>query len=461
LPILKHEFDQHPGIRVPISVRRSKAKHGTERRISLTCLMIALHYWLLHNSRTNQGGYCVLAQTAKSQQIKSGIEESEVGIRPSLKCLLLAFLRLGASAFGGPSMVAYIGKMAVEKKRWMSRHSFMEGVALCQLIPGATAMQTSAYVGLKTHGVMGAAASFIGFGFPAFLLMMALSVAYAHMHNLPVVVSVFQGLQAIIVAIVANATLVFGRNSLKNGRDVIIAVVAALMFGNGVNPIVALLVAAALGLARNVKTPARCSIIEPSGRSGFPTALLILVAAAAAGFGLLFRFERKLFDLVALMSTIDLFAFGGGFASIPLMFHEIVHVQGWMDGPTFLNGIVLGQITPGPIVITATFVGYAVHGLAGGLLATVGIFLPSFLLVVGIAPLSNRMFASSYLNKALGGVLCSFVGLLLTVTARFALNVQWNLAHILLGGAAFVALLLNVDILWVVLVGALISMIAR
>ena len=189
-------------------------------------------------------------------------------------------------------------------------------------------------------------------------------------------------------------------------------------------------------------------------------AFVMLVAAAAAGFGLLFKFDRKLFDLAALMSTIDLFAFGGGFASIPLMFHEIVHVRGWMDGPTFLNGIVLGQITPGPIVITATFVGYAVRGLAGGLLATVSVFLPSFLLVVGIAPLSRRLFASPYLNKALGGVLCSFVGLLLTVTIRFALNVHWNMIHIILSAAAFAALLLEVDILWVVLIGALISVIA-
>ncbi len=368
-------------------------------------------------------------------------------IRPSLSCLLWSFLKLGASAFGGPSMVAYIGKMAVEKKRWMTKESFFDGVALCQLIPGATAMQTVAYVGLRTHGIMGAAVSFIGFGFPAFLLMMILSALYARAHSLPAVVSAFSGLQAIIVAIVANAVVLFGRNALKNTRDVIIVVIAALMFGFGANPILALVVAAVLGLARNAKMPVPRSIPESSPKSRFPLALLIFIAAAAGGFGLLFRFERKFFDLAALMSTIDLFAFGGGFASVPLMFHEIVHVRGWMDGPTFLNGIVLGQITPGPIVITATFVGYTVHGLAGGFLATVSVFLPSFLLVLAIAPLSGRLFASPYLNKALGGVLCSFVGLLLTVTVRFALNVHWNLIHILLSGAAFCSLLLEVDIL--------------
>jgi chromate transporter len=405
----------------------------------------------------------VQSHTVTSQQVETWAKEDEtvaVLTKPSLTGLLFAFLRLGASAFGGPSMVAYIGKMAVEKKRWMSRRSFRDGVALCQLIPGATAMQTSAYVGFKTQGVMGAAASFIGFGLPAFLLMMVLSAAYMRTHDLPVVVSIFHGLQAIIVAIVANATLMFGRNSLKNGRDVIIAVVAALMFGLGINPIIVLPIAAVLGLVRHANQLPPLPTAHSPEESRLPSALLVLLAASATGFILLFLFQWKLFGLAALMSLIDLSAFGGGFASVPLMFHEVVHVRGWMDGPTFLNGIVLGQITPGPIVITATFVGYALYGFWGGLLATIGVFLPSFLLVVGIAPYSSRIFASSYLNRAFGGVLCSFVGLLLTVTFRFALNVHWGLVHVLLSAAAFIALLFDIDILWVVLGGTLISIIA-
>jgi chromate transporter len=381
---------------------------------------------------------------------------TDVGTKPPLLDILVPFLRLGASAFGGPSMVAYIGRMAVEKKRWLSKESFFSGVALCQLIPGATAMQTAAYVGLKIRGVSGAAVSFIGFGLPAFILMMVLSILYARTHSLPVVVSVFGGLQAVIVAIVANAVVMFGRNALKDWRDAAIAVVAAFMFGFGVNPIIAILIAAVLGLARNAGIPRSMTASRDIYRSPMRS-LLLVVSVAAAGFALLYRFQRKLFDLAALMSLVDLSAFGGGFASVPLMFHEIVHVRGWMDGPTFMNGIVLGQITPGPIVITATFVGYAVHGLVGGILATVSIFLPSFLLVVAIAPLSDRLFASPHLVKSLGGILCSFVGLLLTVTIRFGLNVHWSPAHIVLAGAAFVALLLKVDILWVVLAGAVIS----
>jgi chromate transporter len=159
------------------------------------------------------------------------------------------------------------------------------------------------------------------------------------------------------------------------------------------------------------------------------------------------------------MFRIDLFAFGGGFASVPLMFYEIVQVRSWLDGPTLLNGIVLGQITPGPIVITATFVGYLLKGPLGGLIATSCVFLPSFTMVVGVVPYFDRLRSSPYFKKVITGILCSFVGLLLTVTIRFALDIPWDLPRALLTVAAFVALNLKVDILWIILIGTVISLI--
>jgi chromate transporter len=158
------------------------------------------------------------------------------------------------------------------------------------------------------------------------------------------------------------------------------------------------------------------------------------------------------------MFRIDLFAFGGGFASVPLMYHEIVDVRSWMDGETFMNGIALGQVTPGPIVITATFVGYLLDGIAGALVATIGIFLPSFLTVVGIVPYFDRLRASDHFNRCLAGILASFVGLLLSVTIQFSLGVSWDVPRIVLAGGALVALLFGVDVLWVVLTGISISL---
>jgi chromate transporter len=380
--------------------------------------------------------------------------------QPSISELFYSFLRLGLTAFGGPSMIAYIRSMAVEKKRWLDAETFSSGVALCQTIPGATAMQTAAFVGLKTQGIVGAIASFVGFGLPAFLLMMTFAALYINNHNLPMVISAFSGLQAIIVAIIGNATISFGKNTLKDWRAFVISGTAAALFGFNVNPILVILLAAVMGLA--LVNPKKTNSNHAASLTQKPTStkpLLLLLSVSAIGFLLLFIFNRTLFNLAILMSRIDLFAFGGGFASVPLMLHEIVEVRNWMDSQTFMNGIVLGQVTPGPIVITATFIGYMLGGLFGGVIATLGIFLPSFTLVVAISPYFDRLRTLPYFNKVIGGVLCSFVGLLLIVTFRFALNVQWDLFHFLLASGALIALLLKVDILWVVVVGTIISVI--
>lgn len=122
------------------------------------------------------------------------------------------------------------------------------------------------------------------------------------------------------------------------------------------------------------------------------------------------------------MTKIDHFAFVGGFSSVPLMFNEVVYIRGWMDGESLLDGIAR-QITRGPIVITAAFIGYMQYGLMGGIIATVAIFLPSFLIIVGMFPYHDRLRQSPWFNRAIRGILLSFVGLLLSVTIRFALNV--------------------------------------
>jgi chromate transporter len=379
--------------------------------------------------------------------------------QPSLKELFLTFVRLGLTAFGGPSMIAYIRRVIVERKYWMDMETFNDGVAMCQMIPGATAMQVTAYVGLKKRGVAGAAASFIGFGLPAFLLMTAFAAVFAFTRDLPAVVSAFKGLQAIIVAIVANATLGFGRTTLKTWKQFLIAAFAAALFGLNVNPIVAILLAAITGLV--LVKPQQFLPRKPAAQidHSFFKSFLAILGGAAAVLTLLFLFDRDFFNLSILLFRIDLSAFGGGFASVPLMLHEVVDVRHWMDASTFMNGIVLGQVTPGPIVITATFIGYLLRGPLGGLVATISIFLPSFLIVIGVSPFFDRLRASSYFNKAINGVLCSFVGLLFTVIFRFAGNVAWDLRAVLLAGGALVALLLKVDVFWVVLVGLLLSII--
>ena len=355
-------------------------------------------------------------------------------------------------------MVANIRKMAVGEKGWLSEASFRDGAGLCQIIPGATAMQAAAYVGLRARGIAGAAASFVGFGLPAWLFMLALSILYARTQEMPAVVSVFGGLQVVVVAIIAHAALTFGKNWIKDWQGALVAFAAAVMFAFAVHPIYVIVLSGLCGLGFYYRQSVPVAETADSRNIYSLKPLAGILLAAASIFILLYLFQRKLFDLAFLMVKVDLFAFGGGYSSLPLMFNEIVHLRGWMDSLTFLDGIALGQITPGPIVITATFIGYMQYGLTGGIVATAAIFLPSFVMITGLVPYYDRLRSSPWVSHALRGILLSFVGLLLSVTIRFGLNVPWDMTRALLAGGTFAALLLNINLIYPVLAGIAVSL---
>lgn len=357
-------------------------------------------------------------------------------------------------------MVAYIQDLAVRRKAWLSKASFRNGVAMCQSIPGATAMQAAAFVGLRAGGPWGALAAYAGFGLPAFIFMFLLSLVYIRASNLPAVISTFTGLHVIVVALVANATLSFSQTSVKSWRDLLLGAAAAAFLLAGGSPIAAIALAALAGLAlyaTEAPEPAAHHALSGDHLLRQLRAPLILLLIFGAALSVLFLTNRQLFDLSALMAKIDLFAFGGGYASVPLMFHQVVDVRGWMTSKTFMDGIALGQVTPGPIVITATFVGALLAGLPGAVAGTIAVFTPSLIILTAVVPTFDRFRHSAVFHRGLHGALVSFVGLLLAVSIQFALAVHWNLVEILIGAAAFAALRLKADILWVVLAGAAVS----
>ncbi len=380
--------------------------------------------------------------------------------RPSVSHVFWAFLRMGVTAFGGPAMVAFIREMAVTKNGWLSKQSFQEGVAVAQTIPGATAMQTAAYVGLRLRGVAGAAAAYIGFGLPAFCFMLALSAIYSASQHSPISVSVFKGLQVAVVAIVARAAYTFGRSTMKGIWDGVIALAAAAYIIIGGNPVWTILAGAAVGLvvykravaSGEVASHSDSTILRSATRQG-----MALLLAGSALLAVLFFTNRQLFDLAALMLKVDALAFGGGFASVPVMLHSVAEVNGWMTTRAFMDGIAMGQVTPGPIVITATFVGYHVAGVLGAFVATVSVFFPSFVILVLVVPRFDRLKQNPHFQCAIRGILASFVGLLLAVTVKLAIAAPWSPVSAIIGGAAFVALMLGVSVPWVMIPCAVLS----
>ncbi len=381
---------------------------------------------------------------------------------PSLPRLFLAFLRLGAVSFGGPGMIAYIGRLAVSERSWLSEEDFRQGVALCQALPGATAMQCAAYVGLRARRWAGAIAAFAGFGLPSFLMMLALSVVYHRVAGVGTVTSVLSGLRALVVALVAYATWTFGRTSIKGFRQAAIAAICAAAFGLGVSPFLLIPGAALAGAVlfrpqEGLSQPEQSR--EAAGRGIWP-AVIILILAGGMTLALLV-YNARLAILGLIMMKVDIFAFGGGFASVPLLYREIVSIHGWLPPRVFMDGIALGQVTPGPIVITATFVGYQMAGISGALVGTVGIFLPSIFVVLLAEPWFRRFHSSPIFRGISEALVLSFVGLLASVTIRFGQAVTWRWPLILLALISFAALVRKVNVVWIVLAGAIVSAVLR
>ena len=374
--------------------------------------------------------------------------------------ILCGFFRVGLTAFGGPAMIPHLRSLVVARHGWITEDDFRIGVSICQAIPGATVMQLAAYVGLRVRGLAGALIAFCGFGLPAFLLITGLSALYFRYQNLPVLLSAFSGLKVIVIVILLSASMDFIDRFLHGIADRLLALGASIAFLASIHPALILVGAAMIGVAAFNKgsNAARMTPSRPKVRSSLGP-LLFLTLALAVGVMLLWILRRELYQLAILMMGVDLLAFGGGFAALPIMLHEVVVRMGWLTEKVFLDGIALGQVTPGPIVLTSAFVGYALAGITGSLVGSIAVFSPSFLLLVWAVPFCDRLLGSPAFRRALRASLATLAGLMAAVTGTLSMSITWSVLPACLGVAAFIALRSKVDILWVVLIGGGVSLV--
>lgn len=377
-------------------------------------------------------------------------------LRPTVSDLFLYFFRLGVTAFGGPAMIPYIRELAVTKRQWLDEESFRHGLALCQTIPGAIALNTAAYVGLRSRGISGMCASAAGFLLPAFILIVLLTISYEKARHVPAVASLFGGLQVIVVAVVANATITFVRSTVLGTKDLAIALLAAAALFWKVNPFAVVITAGMTGLLI-YRTGFTSAVSTPHSSPGCFRATAVLAVGFCLLLFLIFFIDSVLFDLGVTMAKIELFAFGGGYTAITLMFHEVVEARHWLDSRTFMDGVALGQFTPGPILITSAFIGYLVRDFWGAVVGTVAMYTPGVILLAVTMPFFERLRFSLLFQRVQRGIIASFVGLLLFVTIQFGLAVPWSLPKVLLCVVALAALLRRIDVLWVVVTGGIVS----
>lgn len=387
------------------------------------------------------------------------------GTPPTLRDLFLTFMRLGATAFGGPAMLPVVRTMVVERKGWMDEAAFRSGVALCQTVPGATVMQVASYVGLRLRGTPGMLAGFFGFTLPAFLSITVLSAMYWKNHELPGVMAAFIGLKAVTVALMVSGLLDFGQRYLRMGMDWVIGAGVCGLTLLGVHPIVPVLAAAAAGVVVYRDGDAVPSAqagggpgaaVRP-GALGALRGILAGLAGVAMALAVLAALRPDLFALAVSMLRTDLVAFGGALAALPVMRHEVVHLRGWMSDAAFLDGVAIGQVTPGPIILTAAFIGWRVDGPVGSMVAGLAIFTPSLFFMLGAERLVSRIEHSRIYRRAVRATLAGFTGLLGYLAISVAQALPPTPLPAVIGVAAFAALRTGVDVLYVVGAGALAS----
>jgi chromate transporter len=367
--------------------------------------------------------------------------------------LFAFFARLGATAFGGPAVLARMREVTVVPRGWLASETFDEGFVLSQTVPGATAMQCAAYIGLRSCGLRGAAAATVGFCLPAFVLMLVASVLYGRVAGWDAGEAVLQGLRAVVIAIVASSALDLGRRQLGQRRELAIAAMAAALMLAKCSPILVIAIAAMAGVAllrgsgQGANTSRQGSL--QAGHIAKHVGLVLVCAAAL--LAALFASAPMLGRLAVVMMKVSVFAFGGGYAALPLMLHACVTGHGWLSAGQFMDGVALAQVSPGPLSIVAAFVGYKVGSLFGAMVATISVFFPCWVITIAVAPWFERLQRFHLFRAATRGAAVSLAGLLLAVAFQFGQTVSWSVLHALLAAAALIALQLRVTILWIVL----------
>jgi chromate transporter len=387
-------------------------------------------------------------------------------LKPTVGEIFRSFLHLGLTAYGGLAMVEPIRHRVVQEKGWLTQQEFMDGLALCQIVPGATVVQLATYVGYRLHKTRGAVLAAIAFILPAFFLMLGLSFLYFKYGEISWVKSVSRGLNAVVIALLLQALWRLEENVRRHWLDFGIALLALGALWLGMNYLLVFLGAGALRLILGERfSPLAGSPTEAFyAPSPEPKIIIIQIMATLVGLALAVWALDILDSALGLMSLIFLkigvISFGGGYAMIPILQWDMVDHLGWLTLKQFLDGILLGFVTPGPIIILATFVGYWVHGLLGAVVATVSIFLPPIAIIIFLTPFYQRIKEARLMRHVIRGILAALVGMLVLVIIQMSQAALTDIkAWAVLAGAALALIAFNVNLLWVVAVTIVCSLV--
>ncbi len=360
----------------------------------------------------------------------------------SLKELSKSIFKVGLFGFGGGlGMLALLRTECVKKKQFITDDELSTAVAMGQMLPGPFVPNYCEYIGYHLFGIRGAVASGAALILPSFILMIILSWFYLTYNTLPGITLVFKGIGAVITSIILWASYEMGRVLIKNVKGVVIFFFALALFLLKFDPILTVIISGVLGIAfEHVRFTRHAMLAVPL---------------------LLFDF-RKALELFGIFAKIGTVIFGGGYAAIPFIQNEVCTVRNWLTAKEFVDAVALGQMTPGPVAITATFVGFKVMGIPGAMIATLGIFLPSFLMLLVMVRIYQRVSANVYVRSFFNGIKSAVVAILLSTGVFFVL-LNWQQPVYAVFGivSLFLLVFIKFEPIFLILAGAVFSLIAR
>jgi len=371
--------------------------------------------------------------------------------------LALLYLRLGTTAFGGPAAhIAMMDDEIVRRRNWLSREEFLDYLGLVNLIPGPSSTEMAIQIGYRLAGAAGLVIAGVCFILPAAFLVLGLAWTYVRYGALPQVGGVLYGIKAVVIAIVFQAIWNLSKTAVKSTRLAIIGALAIVGSALGLNVLIVLFGAGILSIITAMpKAPADISLSKAS--LGFVPRLLagkwVIVAVTAIPFGLLPLF----FFFFKVGATL----FGSGYVLLAYLRTDLVLRLHWLTDKQLLDAIAVGQVTPGPVFTTATFIGYLLGGVPGAVVATFGIFVPSFFFVALFGRLVRRMRQSKSFGSFLDGVNVGALALMVVVTwylGRAALVDKTTIALAILSGIALIRYRINST--WLIAAGGIVGYVA-
>jgi chromate transporter len=370
----------------------------------------------------------------------------------SVKELAQLFLRLGTTAFGGPAAhIAMMEDEVVRRRHWITRERFLDLLGATNLIPGPNSTEMAIHIGHQRAGWGGLVVAGVCFIVPASSITLALAWAYVRFGTRPQAGALLYGVKPVIIAVVVQALWGLGRTAVKTVPHAALAALAVGASALGMNEIVILFAAGAVAAALHAiaarvrQAPAGCAAWAAVG-SVIPH-VTTTAGAVVSSFSLsaLFLFFLK----------VGAILFGSGYVLIAFLRADLVDHWRWLSDGQLLDAVAMGQITPGPVFSTATFIGYVLGGLPGALLATAGIFLPSFVFVALSGPLVPRLRHSPTAGAFLDGVNVGALALMAVVTCTLGRAAIIDRTTVVLAGvSAFLLLRFRVNSAWLVLGGA-------